>query len=141
MNAQTVDHSDPKVLGGLCPYIHVDGAIAAADFYAKAFAAETIYSVPADEQGRTMHVHVYVNGSSLMISDFYPEHGFAFQKPAAFTLQLHLKADEIDAWWNRALEAGCEIAMPLDVMFWGDRYGQLRDPFGVSWALNAPVER
>lgn len=138
MNAQTIDASDPKVLGGLCPYINVEGALKAADFYAKAFGAETLHKVEPDEQGRTMHVHVYVNGASLMISDFYPDYGHAFEKPQAFTLQLHLKDSEIDEWWKRAVDAGCTIGSPLQEMFWGDRWGLLRDPFGVAWAMNAP---
>lgn len=140
MNEQTANPTNAQVTGGLCAYINVEGALKAAEFYAKAFGAQTVYNVPPDEQGRTMHVHVHVNGSSLMISDFYPEHGFAFEAPQAFTLQLHLQADEIDAWWKRAVDAGCTIEMPLQEMFWGDRWGSLKDPFGVAWAMNAPVK-
>ncbi|WP_026869281.1 VOC family protein [Inquilinus limosus] len=138
--AQTTDHAAPPVLGGLVAYVNVEGALKAAEFYEKAFGAKTVYSVPPDEKGRTMHVHAHVNGSSLMISDFYPEHGFGFEQPQAFTLQLILKADEIDAWWQRAVDAGCTIEVPLDVMFWGDRWGRLKDPFGIAWAMNAPVK-
>jgi PhnB protein len=138
MNAQNINASDPKVLGGMCPYINVDGALKAAEFYEKAFAAQLLHNVPPDEQGRTMHVHVYVNGASLMISDFYPDYGHAFEKPQAFTLQLHLKDEEIDEWWKRAVDAGCTINSPLQDMFWGDRWGRLIDPFGVAWAMNAP---
>jgi uncharacterized glyoxalase superfamily protein PhnB len=56
-------------------------------------------------------------------------------------MQLHLTAGDIDSWWQRAVDAGCEVAVPLDVMFWGDRWGSLRDPFGVEWAMNAPVNQ
>ncbi len=76
MARQTTDHAAPPVLGGLVAYVNVEGASKAAEFYEKAFGAKTVYSVPPDEKGRTMHVHAHVNGSSLMISDFYPEHGF-----------------------------------------------------------------
>ena len=48
---------------------------------------------------------------------------------------------DVDAWWKRAVDAGCEIAMPLEKQFWGDRYGQVRDPFGVTWAMFAPAYR
>jgi uncharacterized glyoxalase superfamily protein PhnB len=54
-------------------------------------------------------------------------------------MQLHLTAENIDSWWKRAVDTGCEVVMPLDVMFWGDRWGSLSDPFGVAWAMNAPV--
>jgi uncharacterized glyoxalase superfamily protein PhnB len=128
-----------KVLGGMTPYISVEGALKAAEFYGKAFGAETVFMFPPDEQGRTMHVHLHVNGSTLMLSDGYPEHGHPAMKPQGYTLQLHLKGSEIDRWWKRAVDAGCEVTTPLAIMFWGDRWGSLRDPFGIDWAMNAPV--
>jgi uncharacterized glyoxalase superfamily protein PhnB len=51
---------------------------------------------------------------------------------------LHLQVDDVDAWWQRAVDAGAEIVLPLQKMFWGDRYGQLRDPFGVLWSMSQP---
>lgn len=137
--AQKIDYPAPKVLGGLVAYLQVDGALKAAEFYKRAFGAETIFAVPADEKGRTMHVHLYVNGSSMMLSDAFPEHGHAHEKAQGYTMQLIL-GDDIDTWWKRAVDAGCEVEVPLDVMFWGDRWGRLRDPFGVAWAMNAPVK-
>ena len=131
---------EAKVLGGLTPYLTVDGALNAAEFYGKAFGAEQIFFYPPDEKGRTMHVHVHVNGSSLMLSDGYPEHGHPVEKAQGYTLQLHLTSDEIDQWWQRAIDAGCEVVMPLDTMFWGDRWGLLRDPIGVEWGMNAPAK-
>jgi len=124
------------VKGGLVPYLQIDGAIKAGDFYKRAFGAEIAASHPPDEKGRTMHVHLYVNGSSLMLGDAYPEWGHPLQKPQAYNLTLCV--DDIDAWWTRAVEAGLEVVMPVAEMFWGDLYGQLRDPFGVLWALNQP---
>lgn len=129
-----------EVKGGMVPYLMVDGASKAAAFYERAFGAQEVFRYPEDEQGRTMHIHVYVNGSSLMLSDPFPEHGAVAEKAQGYSLQLILKADEIDAWWKRAVEAGCEVVMPLEVMFWGDRWGQLRDPFGVTWGLDAPAK-
>ncbi|MBP0575299.1 hypothetical protein J8J27_31755, partial [Mycobacterium tuberculosis] len=61
--------------GGVVAYLQVDGAIAAAAFYGRAFGAAVAASVPPDEQGRTMHVHLYINDSSVMLCDPYPEHG------------------------------------------------------------------
>ena len=55
-------------------------------------------------------------------------------------MQLHLTEENIDEWWQRAVDAGCEVTTPLQVMFWGDRWGALRDPFGVEWAMNAAVK-
>ena len=124
----------PEVLGGLVTYLQVDGAGQASDFYAKAFGAKEVFRHPVDEKGRTMHIHLYVNGSSLMLSDSFPEFGHPAEKPQAFNLTLQVK--DIDSWWKRAVDAGATIVLPLQDMFWGARYGPLRDPFGVLWSMN-----
>ena len=71
-----------------------------------------------------------------MLSDPFPEFGHPLKEPQGFNLLLAV--DEVDAWWKRAIEAGAEIVMPLELQFWGDRYGQLRGPFGVTWAMASP---
>jgi PhnB protein len=131
-------YPNPKTRGGLICYLQVEGASKAADFYIKAFGAEEVFRYPLDEQGRTMHIHLYVNGSSLMLSDFYPEHGQQVQRPQGFALTLQVK--DIDAWWKRAVDAGATVVMEVQDMFWGARYGQLKDPFGVLWAMNEPKQ-
>jgi PhnB protein len=128
-----------EVKGGAVPYLTVDGAIKAAEFYKKAFAAEAASIIPPDEKGRTMHAHLYINGASVMMSDAYPEHGHSLQAPAAFN--IFLPVDDVDAWYNRAVDAGCTAIMPPADMFWGDRYGQLKDPFGVIWAMSSPIKK
>ncbi|MGY5800231.1 VOC family protein [Rhizobium hainanense] len=125
------------VRGGVVAYLTVDGAVKAAEFYSRAFGAEQVFMYPVDEKGRTMHVHLYINGSSVMLGDAFPEYGHALEKPQSFTMQLVV--DDLDFWWKRAVDAGAEVVVEPQVMFWGDRWGQLRDPFGVAWAMNAPV--
>jgi uncharacterized glyoxalase superfamily protein PhnB len=137
MSATAKTDATAEVRGGVVPYLVVDGAIKAAGFYVRAFGATEVARHPVDDQGRTMHVHLYVNGGSLMLSDAYPEHGCPLAAPQGFNLLL--RVDDVEAWWRRAVEAGAEIVMPLQDMFWGDRYGQLRDPFGVTWGLGAPI--
>lgn len=127
----------PAVKGGVVPYVTVEGANKAAAFYERAFAAEIVASHPVDDKGRTMHVHLYINGGSLMLSDPYPEHGHPWKQPQGCT--LHLPVDDVDAWWDRAVKAGAESLMKPEVMFWGDRYAQARDPFGVTWAFVGPA--
>lgn len=122
------------VKGGVVAYLNLDGALKAAALYVKAFGAEIATQVPPDAQGRTMHVHLYVNGSSVMLSDFYPEHGHAYEKPQAFSLTLMV--DDIQAWFQRAVDAGCDARMEPQKMFWGDFYGEVVDPFGVRWSMN-----
>jgi uncharacterized glyoxalase superfamily protein PhnB len=125
-----------RVKGGVVAYLSLEGALKAADFYKKAFGGEIVATHPPDEKGRTMHVHLYINGNSVMLSDPYPEHGHPYRPAAGFSLMLPV--DDIAAWWKRAIDAGCESVMPPADMFWGDRYGQLRDPFGILWAMNQP---
>jgi uncharacterized glyoxalase superfamily protein PhnB len=141
MTEQARTSQEATVLGGLTPYISVDGATKASEFYQKAFGAMVVFQYPPDAQGRTMHIHLHVNGSSMMLCDFYPESGHHFEKPAAFTMQLHYTADTVDAAWKRAVDAGCTVEMPLQDMFWGDRWGSMQDPFGVRWAMNVPVKQ
>src|SRR5262245_30556381 len=126
----------PGSFGGIVPYLTLDGASRAVEFYLKAFGAREVFRYPTDAQGRTMHIHLYLNGGSLMLGDAYPEHGHPHQPAQGYT--LHLKVDDVDRWWQRALEAGAEVVLPLQLMFWGDRYGQVRDPFGVLWSMAQP---
>lgn len=129
----------PPTLGGVVPYLTVDGALKASAYYQKAFGAQQVFAHPADDQGRTMHVHLYLNGGSVMLSDAYPDHGHPFEPPQGFTIQLIV--DDVDAWWARAVGAGAEIVTPLQEMFWGDRWGQVRDSFGVTWSMSTPAKR
>ena len=129
----------PPVLGGVAPYLSVSNAGAAADFYVKAFGAKEAVRMPPDDKGRYMHIHLVINGGSVMLADAFPDHGHPLETPAAFT--LHLQVDDVDAWFERAAKAGAEVVMPLAEMFWGDRYGQLRDPFGVLWSMGMPTAK
>ncbi len=131
------EYTNPPVKGGAIAYLSLDGAIKAYEFYQKAFAAEPAMLMPADEKGRTMHGHLYINGSSVMLSDFFPEHGHAVAPISGFSIML--KVDDADAWFDRAVAAGCTPLMKPENMFWGDRYGQAKDPFGVTWAFNGPL--
>ncbi len=125
--------SAANTIAGVVPYLSVEGAVAAADLYKRAFGAEEIMRQPVDEKGRTMHIHLKIHGGSLMLCDFYPEHNYPFEPPQAFT--IHLQVSDPDVWWTRATEAGLSVLMPLQAMFWGDRYGQLKDAYGVRWSI------
>jgi PhnB protein len=131
--------TNPPVRGGVAPYLVVPDAAKAAEFYQRAFGAEKVAHMPPDEQGRTMHIHLYINGGSVMLCDPFPDHGHPWQQPAGTT--LHLQVDDVEAWWKRATEAGAEIQLPLQDMFWGDRYGQLKDPFGLTWSMGMALKR
>ena len=124
------------VKGGVVAYLSLDGAIKAAELYKKAFGAEQVHLNPPDDKGRTMHVHLHINGSSVMLSDPFPEHGHPFVPVAG--LSLMLPVNNVDSWWQRAVDAGFAETMKPQDMFWGDRYAQAKDPFGVTWAFVGP---
>jgi len=132
-DAQSSPAASPPAVGGIVPYLTPSNANAAADFYVRAFGARDLFRNPVDDQGRTMHIHLLINGNSLMLSDAYPDYGHVLEKPAATS--LHLQVDDVDAWFERAVAAGAEVTLPVQLMFWGDRYGQLKDPFGFAWSL------
>lgn len=123
-------------IGGIIPYLSLSDASKAADFYVRAFGATEVFRHPADEKGRHMHIHLHVNGNSLMLSDAFPEHGHPLKDQQGYSLLLTV--GDIDTLFQRAVDAGETVVMPVEKMFWGDRYGQLRDPFGVLWAMNSP---
>lgn len=127
----------PKALGGVVAYVTVEGTRKAAEFYKQAFGAEEVFCYPPDEQGRTMHLHLYINGSSIMLCDPYPEYGHAYKGQEGYSLQII--AEDVDFWFDRTVKAGAEVVMPVEKMFWGARWGQVRDPFGVVWGIGEPT--
>ena len=148
---------DQGPTNGVTPHLTVpDGRCREAiAFYARAFGAEEAMppmgagDMPKDGctpdmngDARVMHAHLRINGGSLMLNDAFPE--FVAEedrdtgKPAWTT--LHLQVDDADAWFDRAVAAGATAKMPPADMFWGDRYGQLKDPFGFTWSIGGPVK-
>ena len=119
--------------GGVVPYLMVEGAAEAIEFYKRALGAEEVGGRAEMGDGRLMNSRVDVNGGSIMLMDPMPEHGHPATTHKGFNLHLHV--DDADAWFDRAVAAGCEIVMPMALQFWGDRYGMVRDPFGVTWAF------
>lgn len=120
--------------GGVVAYLAVDGAMKAARFYEKAFGATIATQHPVDDKGRTMHIHLYINGSSVMLGDGYPEEGHPALPAQGFSLMLPVT--DIEAWWKRAIDAGCRPDLPPQKMFWGDTFAQLTDPFGFAGTMN-----
>jgi PhnB protein len=130
---------DVTALTGVTPYLTVRGASDAAEFYKRAFGAEESGRMLADDGTRLMHCHMRINGADLMMCDEFPEYGAGLgDGPRGVT--LHLQVDDADAWWTRAVEAGATVRMPLADQFWGDRYGQLTDPFGHTWSIASPAK-
>ena len=123
----------PALKGGVVPYLMLEGADDALEFYKRALGAEEVGERARMPYGRIMNSRVDINGGSVMLMDPMPEHGYPATTHNGFNLHLHV--DDADAWFNRAVEAGCTVVMPMSLQFWGDRYGQVKDPFGVTWAF------
>lgn len=130
--------ANQRLMQGVIPYLAIDGAREAIAFYRRAFGAlmhGDVALMPGTE--RVANASLVINGGVMMVSDAFPDMG---QPPAkgghGFTMQLIV--EDGDLWWDRAVEAGCEIVTPFAKQFWGDRYGLLRDRFGIDWALNEP---
>jgi PhnB protein len=133
---QTATRPSPEVMRGAIPYLNLGGrAGEAADFYARAFGASDLGRMPEEGgAGRFMHIQVEVNGGALMMTD-----GMGPDMPTAQGFHLQLVVDDGEAWWRRAIEAGCTEVMPYEMQFWGDRWGLLRDPFGIEWGVLEPA--
>jgi PhnB protein len=128
--------------GGVTAHLTIrDGKAAdAIDFYKKAFTAEEAARHMADDGKRILHAHLKINGGSLMLNDEFPEFMSAPATPPG-SLVLHLQVPDADAAWKRAVDAGAEVRFELADQFWGDRYGQVQDPFGFTWSIGAPVKQ
>jgi PhnB protein len=127
---------------GVAPHLTLRDkrASEAIDFYKKAFAAQELSRNVAQDGERLMHAHLLINGASVILNDDFPEyHKGSFNAvPGGFC--IHLQVDNADSWFNRAVEAGATVRVPLQDMFWGDRYGHVIDPFGIIWSIAHRIE-
>lgn len=125
----------PEGFHSVTPHLVCDGAAKALDFYGACFGAVELTRMPGPG-GKIMHAEMRVGDSIIMLCDEFPEYGsrgpLALQGSAVV---IHLYVPDADAMWERALAAGARPLMPLGDAFWGDRYGQLVDPFGHRWAI------
>ena len=123
----------------LIPYLVVSDAAGAIDFYKEAFGAIELTRHSAGASSLIAHAHLLVNGGSIMLSDdFSGMMGGKSMTPEALggtPVTLHLVLEDVDTFWARAVEAGAMVKMELADQFWGDRYGQLVDPYGHVWSL------
>lgn len=129
----------PNATPTLTPHIVCAGAADAIDFYKEAFGAEELMRI-AGEDGKLMHAAVSIDGAMLMLVDENPAWGI--QGPLSLggtPVTLHLNVPNADAAIARAEAAGATVTMAAHDAFWGDRYGQVKDPFGHSWSIAHPL--
>jgi PhnB protein len=117
------------------PHLVVDGAANAMAWYTKAFGAKEL-SRQLLPNGKMMHAMMQIGDSAIMLAD--PFNG---PVPARMTgVTLHIQDAGINTFWANALAGGAKVEQPLEDQFWGDRYGQLRDPFGHLWSFGWPAK-
>jgi PhnB protein len=118
----------------LTPHLMVDGAAKYIDFLQKAFGATSVSQSPGPG-GKLMHAQVRIGDSMLMFADRFPEFGGPPIAEGNWPVVLNLYVPDADAAFQKAVAAGCSVKFPLADQFWGDRYGQVQDPFGFTWAI------
>lgn len=130
------DIKGPKT--GVTPRLIIsDGrGVEAIEFYENGLGATTLYAHQDEKKGTIFHAHMLINGASVMLRDDYPDFFSGHNAGLPSGVVLHLQLTVVDYWWERALECGAKVLIPLENQFWGDRYGQLIDPFGHIWALS-----
>jgi PhnB protein len=125
----------PAAYGSVTPHLVLKDSARAIDFYAKAFGAKTI-SRMAGPGGGTMHAEIKIGDTVVMMGDESPDRGvLSAESLGGSPTGLMLYVRDCDAVFSRAVAAGAKPVMPPADMFWGDRYGQLVDPFGHRWAI------
>jgi len=119
----------------ITPHVVVRDAARAVDWYTDVLGAEERLRIPVPD-GRLMSVELRFGDSAVMLADEFPEMGIVSPQTLGGTyMALHLMVDDVDRVWQRALDAGAEVFRPLQDSFWGERHGQVIDPFGHRWGL------
>jgi PhnB protein len=130
----------------ISPYLTVKGAADAIAFYQKAFGAKEKQRMPAEDGKRLMHADLTINGGTVLLCDEFPEYGGpgaptnGGASSVAITIQ-YAKPAEVDATFQRAVNAGAKSVQEPQDMFWDARFAMLTDPFGHRWFLNAPLPK
>ena len=124
----------------LTPYLCVNGAAEAITFYTTVFGAKERMRMPAPN-GKIGHAELQIGDSVIMLADEYPEMHIVGPKTIGGTpVTLSLYVDAVDEVFARALKAGAKSLRPVENQFYGDRSGQLEDPFGHRWSVATHVE-
>jgi PhnB protein len=126
----------PAGFHSITPHLEVRGAARAIDFYKAAFGAVEIVRNTGPDGRSIMHCQLQIGDSMILLHDEYAESGGESPETLEGSpVTLHLFVDDADVAFERAVKAGAKVDKPLEDLFWGDRYGQLTDPFGHHWSI------
>jgi PhnB protein len=130
----------PKGYRSITPNLNCHNADRAIDFYKKVFKAAELVRVPGPD-GKIMHAELKIGDSMIFLNDTIGDTAASVDEPpAARPLYLHLYVKDADTVFESAIANGAKVEMPLENMFWGDRYGRLIDPFGQLWGIATHIE-
>jgi len=125
----------PEGYHSLTPYLIIDGAANAIEFYKKAFGASELFRFPAPG-GRIGHAEIRIGDSPIMLADQHPEIGYKGpQALGGSPVSIMLYVDDVDTVFNRAVASGARVRDAVQDKFYGDRSGTLIDPFGHTWHI------
>lgn len=130
----------PEGYEGATPYLIINGASAALDFYKKGFGAAEIMRIPAPE-GRIGHAEIKIGKAVVMLADECP--GMDYKSPRSLggsPVSMMVYVPDVDAFVKRAVDAGAKLTRPVEDKFYGDRSGSLEDPFGHHWHFATHIE-
>lgn len=122
------------------PYLRVKRAAEAIEYYKTAFGASELFRL-TEPSGRIGHAELKIGGTTLMLSEEYPEYAIVGPETlGGTTFAIHLHVDNADEWIARAVAAGGTVVRAATDAFYGERSGTVRDPFGHEWLLGHQIE-
>lgn len=122
------------------PYLIINGAAQALEFYKRAFGAAETVRMP-DPKGRIAHAEIKIGDSMIMLADEHPEMGHRGPRTLGGTsVSILLYVPDVDTVFDRAIKAGAKSQRPVADQFYGDRMGTLEDPFGHVWTIGTHIE-
>jgi PhnB protein len=130
----------PEGYHTVTPYLAVDDAAEALEYYKKAFGAMERGRMEAPD-GKIGHAEIQIGDSLVMLSDPFPQASTRTPKElGGTTASVFLYVEDVDGFVQRAIDAGATVSMEVADQFWGDRFGTITDPFGHSWSVATHIE-
>jgi PhnB protein len=129
----------PEGYHSITPHLVINNGVEAIEFYKRAFGAVVIYRYNGPDNKSIIYVKLRIGDSPILLSDEFPDiEGISCRSPKSVggsTVVIHIYTEDVDKLFNQAISAGATVITPVTDMFWGDRYGQLMDPYGHFWSI------
>jgi len=130
----------PEGMSTVTPHLVCAGAAEAIEFYKNAFGATELIRLPGPD-GTILHACLQIGNSRIMLAEEMPKwRSFGPRSLNGTPVTLHLYVEDADSFAQHAVDAGAKLVMPVSDAFWGDRYGQVEDPFGHRWSIATHVK-